>query len=36
LLKAIQLSVSPLFLLAGIGTMMKVLSGGLSRSVHRT
>jgi hypothetical protein len=35
-LKAIQLSVSPLFLLAGIGTMMKVLSSGLSRSVDRS
>ena len=35
LLKAIQLSVSPVFLLAGIGAMMNVLSGRLSRSVDR-
>ena len=35
LLKAIQLSVSPVFLLAGIGAMMNVLSGRLSRSVVR-
>ena len=33
--KAIQLSVSPVFLLAGIGAMMNVLSGRLSRSVDR-
>ena len=31
--KAIQLSVSPVFLLTGIGAMMNVLSGRLSRSV---
>ena len=35
LLKAIQLSVSPVFLLTGIGAMMNVLSGRLSRSVDR-
>ena len=35
LLKAIQLSVSPVFLLAGIGAMMNVLSGRLSRSLDR-
>ena len=35
LLRAIQLSVSPVFLLAGIGAMMNVLSGRLSRSVDR-
>ena len=35
LLKAIQLSVSPVFLLAGIGAMMNVLSSRLSRSVVR-
>ena len=35
LLKAIQLSVSPVFLLAGIGTMVNVLSSRLSRSVDR-
>ena len=35
LLKAIQLSVSPVFLLAGIGAMMNVLSSRLSRSVDR-
>ena len=35
LLKAIQLSVSPVFLLAGIGAMMNVLSGRLGRSVDR-
>ena len=33
--KAIQLSVSPVFLLAGIGAMMNVLSGRLSRGVDR-
>ena len=33
--KAIQLSVSPVFLLAGIGAMMNVLSGRLGRSVDR-
>ena len=36
LLKAIQLSVSPVFLLAGIGAMVNVLSSRLSRSVDRT
>ena len=35
LLKAIQLSVSPVFLLAGIGAMVNVLSSRLSRSVDR-
>ena len=35
LVEAIQLSVSPVFLLAGIGAMMNVLSGRLSRSVDR-
>ena len=35
LLKAIQLSVSPVFLLTGIGAMMNVLSGRLNRSVDR-
>ena len=35
LLKAIQLSVSPVFLLAGIGAMMNALSGRLSRSMDR-
>ena len=33
--KAIQLSVSPVFLLTGIGAMMNVLSGRLSRGVDR-
>ena len=35
LLKAIQLSVSPVFLLTGIGAMMNVLSGRLGRCVDR-
>ena len=35
LLKAIQLTVSPVFLLAGIGVMVNVLSSRLSRSVDR-
>ena len=35
LLKAIQLSVSPVFLLAGIGAMVNVLSSRVSRSVDR-
>ena len=33
--KAIQLSVSPVFLLAGIGAMMNVLSGRLVRCIDR-
>lgn len=33
--KAIQLSVSPVFLLAGIGGLMNVLSGRLGRCVDR-
>ena len=33
--KALQLSVSPVFLLTGIGAMMNVLSGRLSRGVDR-
>ena len=36
LLKAIQLSVSPVFLLTGIGAMMNVLSGRLARIVDTT
>ena len=35
LVEAIQLSVSPVFLMAGIGAMMNALSGRLSRSMDR-
>lgn len=34
--KAIQLSVAPVFLLAGIGALMNVLSGRLARIVDTT
>ena len=33
--KAIQLSVAPVFLLAGIGALMNVISGRLARIVDR-